>query len=223
MPSLDVCCPDPQAITDRIRCIAASLVPLRIALRLRMATKRFRSARYWHNTILLLWTVPFLVLPGVIGAASSGNFTLLAVMLTISLLAVLLAAAWDRRKTFTYELNETQLVISGGTVRHAFPMEDIQDGSLLDRAAAREYLSQHLHTIGAADRPAVVKDFLRFSTMDIGVKSFTLGLGRALIDRMPNAKSDLVLLRLRGNRTVLLSPAYSQDFVESLNRRKLVG
>lgn len=188
-----------------------------------MAIKRFRSARYWHNTMLMLWAVPFLILPGVIAAASSGNFTLLVVMFLIGLAAVGVAMARDSRKTFLYELDETQLVVVDGGSQHSIPMADIIDGSLLDRAAAREYLRQHLQSGDLSD-PAetFTNDFQRFCTMDIGVKTFTLGLGRTLIDRMPNAKSDIILLRMRNNRAILLSPTHAQDFVESLNRRKLV-
>ncbi len=188
-----------------------------------MAIKRFRSARYWHNTMLMLWAVPFLVLPGIIAAGSSGNFTLLVVMLLISGVTVGIAAARDGRKNFLYELDEQLLVVVDGAETHEFLMADVNDGSLLDRAAAREYLREHLQgRAGVADASKVVDDFQRFCTMDIGVKSFTLGLGRALIDRMPDAKSDLVLLRLRGGRALLLSPTHAQDFVESLNRRKLL-
>lgn len=186
-----------------------------------MAIKRFHSARYWHNTALMLWGVPFLVLPGIIAAASSGNFTLLAVMFVVSLAAVLIAIARDSRKSFTYELQESQLVIIGGSVRQELDMAEIIDCSLLDRSAAREYLREHRQG-RTASPDAYAKDFQRFCTMDIGVRSFTLGLGRILIDRMPNAKSDLVLLRLRNERAMLLSPTHTQDFVESLNRRKLL-
>jgi hypothetical protein len=43
-------------------------------------------------------------------------------------------------------------------------------------------------------------------------------LGRRLIDRLPNSKEDLVLLRLKGQRQLLLSPVYNQDLVDTLSR-----
>jgi hypothetical protein len=49
--------------------------------------------------------------------------------------------------------------------------------------------------------------------------SYTLGVGRNVIDRLPNAKHDLVLLRLRNGDDLLLSPQYNQDLVDSLSRR----
>lgn len=187
-----------------------------------MATKRFRTARYWHNTLVMLWSVPFLILPGVIVAASSGNFSLLVVMLLCGLVAVTIAVVRDGSRTFMYELDEEQLIIVDGAVKHMVPMKEIIDGSLLDRAAVREFLRQHLQTGQRDQADAFAADLQRFCTMDIGLRSFTFGLGRVLIDRMPNAKSDLVLLRLIGGRALLLSPTHAQDFIVSLNRRKMV-
>jgi hypothetical protein len=55
--------------------------------------------------------------------------------------------------------------------------------------------------------------------VDIGLTSYTLGVGRNVIDRLPNARHDLVLLRLRNGEELLLSPQYNQDLVDSLSRR----
>jgi hypothetical protein len=44
-------------------------------------------------------------------------------------------------------------------------------------------------------------------------------MGRAVIDRLPNARHDLVLLRLRTGEDLLLSPQYNQDLVDALSRR----
>ena len=59
-----------------------------------------------------------------------------------------------------------------------------------------------------------------------GQKLFSLAisliLGGAIgnvIDRLPNARHDLVLLRLRNGEELLLSPQYNQDLVDSLSRR----
>ncbi|MBL7952244.1 MAG: hypothetical protein JNM62_11055 [Flavobacteriales bacterium] len=188
-----------------------------------MATKRFRTARYWHNALLMFWGVPFLVLPGIIVGASSGNFALLWVSIGVSVAAIALAAKRDRRKSVVYELDETRLVIVDGNERHAYAMNDIADASLLDRAAAREYLREMIQSRGAgADAAGITAVFEQHCTVDIGLVSYTLGLGRALIDRMPNAKNDLVLVRLRNGEARALSPLHAQDFVESLNRRKLL-
>ena len=60
--------------------------------------------------------------------------------------------------------------------------------------------------------------FLRYCTVDIGLRSLTLGLGRGMIDRMPNARHDMVLLRLRGGQDLLLSPEYNRDLVDHIGR-----
>jgi hypothetical protein len=188
-----------------------------------MPAKRFRTARYWHNALLMIWATPFIVLPGVIVAASSGNFDLLWISITVVFGVIVVAAARDRRKSFIYELDDVRLLISGGGEDHSFAMAEIADASLVDRSAAREYLRQRIQTRGAeADAPAMEEEFSRFCSVDIGLTSFTLGLGRALIDRMPNAKNDLVLIRLGSGKALMLSPTHAQAFIESLNRRKLM-
>jgi hypothetical protein len=188
-----------------------------------MATKRFRTVRYWHNTQLMLWAVPFLVLPGLIVGASSGKFGLLWISIVVSMVAILVATVRDRRKNVVYVLDETRMVIVGSTPKQEFPMNEIADASLLDRTAAREYLREMVRQRGGqADATLMFAEFQRNCTVDIGMVSYTLGLGRVLIDRMPDAKNDLVLIRLRNGEAMLLSPAHAQDFVESLNRRKLV-
>ena len=91
----------------------------------------------------------------------------------------------------------------------------------IDRTGAREYIRQRslIHTKGWRDLRRRGKAFTRFCTVDIGLTSYTLGVGRNVIDRLPNAKHDLVLLRLRNGDDLLLSPQYNQDLVDSLSRR----
>ena len=60
--------------------------------------------------------------------------------------------------------------------------------------------------------------YVRFCTVDIGLKSMTFGIGRQLADQRPDAKNDLVLIRTSDGQAFLLSPVYNQDTVESLNR-----
>ena len=39
-----------------------------------------------------------------------------------------------------------------------------------------------------------------------------------MIDRMPNARHDMVLLRLREGEDLLLSPEYNRDLVDHIGR-----
>jgi len=187
-----------------------------------MAIKRFRSARYWHNTFVMLWGVPFIVLPGIIVTATSGNFTLLWCLLSLCAIGSVMALVRDGKKSFIYELDDDRLTIVQGAFRKEFAMTDIADATLLDRAAAREYLREQVEGYGSGgDRGALAASFQRFCSVDVGFVSYTLGLGRILIDRLPDAKYDLVLLRSREEGAFVLSPVHAQSFVEVLNRRKL--
>jgi hypothetical protein len=180
-----------------------------------MAIRRFRTQRLWHNTLIMVWAIPFLILPGIIVGASSGRFLLFQVMLGVALLGVLLAARRDSRKTATYQVDDDKLVLSTAETTREVRVSDILDASLLDRVGARAYLKEF-----TAD-PASRDEFMRYCTVDIGFSTFTLGAARRLIDRLPSAKGDLLLIRLRGGGVILLSPLHAQDLVDTLGRRKL--
>lgn len=180
-----------------------------------MGIRRFRTQRLWLNTLIMVWGIPFLILPGIIVGASSGRFLLFQVMLGISLIGVVLAARRDSRKTAIYQVDDDKLILSTTDATREVRVSEILDASLLDRVGARAYLREF-----TAD-PAVREEFMRYCTVDIGFSSFTLGAARRLIDRLPSAKSDLLLIRLRGGGVILLSPLHAQDLVDTLGRRKL--
>ncbi len=71
------------------------------------------------------------------------------------------------------------------------------------------------------DRNAVKareRAFVRFCTVDIGLRSMTFGIGRQFVDSMPNAKNDLLLVRLSNGEDILLSPEYNQSLIERIGR-----
>ncbi|MCB0766833.1 MAG: hypothetical protein KDB95_06455, partial [Flavobacteriales bacterium] len=172
---------------------------------------------------IMVWGIPFLILPGVIVGASSGRFLLFQVMLGVSLLGILLAARRDSRKKAFYSIDGDKLMLSTPEKERTIPIGEITDASLLDRVGARAFLKEmsDLDT----EKPFVEKRdaFMRFCTVDIGFRSFTLGAARRLIDRLPSAKSDLLLIRLRSGEMLLLSPMYAQDMVDTIGRRRLHG
>lgn len=188
-----------------------------------MGNKRFRTQRVWHNTLLAVWSVPFVLLPGVIVAASSGRFVLLQVLGGLLLLGVAIAMLRDRRKSCWYILEEEVLGLVHNGSRKDIPVVEISDASLIDRTAAREFLlagARHAKK-SKAERQASAATFTKYCTVDIGVVSYTFGVGRSLIDRLPSGKRDLVLMRVRNGESYLLSPLHSQEFVESISRRKI--
>ena len=191
-----------------------------------MGTKRFRTSRRWHNTLIMVWGYPFLVLPGIIVGASSGRFRLLQVMALLGLLGILAALRRDRKRSGVYSIEGDRLILQVNADERRIDLEEVNDASLIDRMGARAYLKDR----GRGGQPesasvdhAQADAFTRYCTLDIGLHSYTLGLARNVIDRLPSAKDDLVLLRLRGGEDLLLSPIHAQAMVDSLARRKMLA
>lgn len=186
-----------------------------------MASKRFRTQRLWHNTLIMVWTVPFLVLPGIIVGASSGDFKLLLAMVVVAALGLTLAALRDSRKKAVYTIDDDRLLLSTAGQERELSIGEVLDASLLDRVGARAYLKELTGSTKRLSEAELREEFMRFCTVDIGFSTLTLGVARSLIDRLPSAKRDLLLLRLRNGEVLLLSPLHAQDMVDTLGRRKL--
>lgn len=185
-----------------------------------MAEKRFRTRRQWHNTLLVLYTGPFLVLAGIAIALASGRFLVLGVIIALMLLALTMALFRDASSSALYVVSPGKLKLVRGNDELVVPAADILDASLVERTSARDYfLSRHgSASEGQGSLAERRKEFLRFCTVDIGMRTFTFGIGRLVIDRMPDAKRDLVLLRTRERGDRLLSPDFNHDLVESIMR-----
>lgn len=174
-----------------------------------------------HNTLMVVWMSPFAVLIGLIVAASTGRFTTLVALLSLVLLGLGVALYRDLSGRSSYRVNWDHLTLVNERERLNIPFTEIADASLIDRSGAREYIRQRslVHTTSWRELRRRAKAFTRFCTVDIGLTSYTLGVGRTVIDRLPNAKHDLVLVRLRNGDDLLLSPQYNQDLVDALSRR----
>jgi hypothetical protein len=174
--------------------------------------------------MIMVWGIPFVVLPGVIVGASTGEFLLLEVMLGLSVLGLLIAIARDRRKRCYYIMEEERIILVRNDERREVAMNDVVDASLVDRAGARAYLREWLNSdMKSMSRAERVDLFTHYCTVDIGLTSYTLGLGRNLIDQLPNAKTDLLLLRLQSGEDLILAPVHVQEMIESIGRRKIRG
>jgi hypothetical protein len=186
-----------------------------------MGETRYRTRRQWHNVTMVLWVAPFAVLVGVIIAMSSGRFMPLITILLLFTVALVVALLRDRTRTCTYRIEGDMVSLTNGVETVQIAMAEITDASLIDRIGAREYLRQRYQHKARSRREwlAFAAHTTRFCTVDIGLTTFTLGIGRTVIDRMPDARHDLVLLRLRNGEVLLLSPEYGQDFADTLGRR----
>ncbi|MCW5897686.1 MAG: hypothetical protein KIT10_00325 [Flavobacteriales bacterium] len=183
-----------------------------------MGIRRFHTRRQWHNTLIMAWVTPFLLLMGVILLAAAGLFWPLLVIGAGCVVGLLVAISRDLVNRCVYTVEEDRLVLEHGRERLEIRLADIADASLLDRAAAREYIRSRTRAGDPSKARERIRAFLGYCTVDIGLTSFTLGLGRGIIDRLPEAKHDLVLLRVRDQREFLLSPMYNQDLISAVTR-----
>jgi hypothetical protein len=186
-----------------------------------MGESRFGTRRQWYNTTMVGWVAPFAILLAGILSMAIGELLPVAVIQVMVVISLVVALLRDRSPQCSYVLDAHCITLSNARETLRVPFEDIADASLIDRIGAREYIRQYRLQHGAEPRQmqGLVKRCTRFCTMDIGLTTVTLGLGRSIIDRMPNARHDLVLLRLRNGEPLLLSPMYNQAMVEMLGRR----
>jgi len=187
-----------------------------------MGTKRYRTKRVWHNTLVMVWATPFGLLPGIIVGSSTSRFTLLYIMLVLCALGLIIAFARDRVQNCYYRMVDDRMELTRNRKTRSIAVDRITDASLIDRSGARAYIRENGIKSKAGGMVTAIgaEPFLRYCTVDIGLTSYTLGFGRTLIDRLPQAKSDLVLLRMDTGEALLLSPTQVQDLVDNLSRLK---
>jgi hypothetical protein len=187
-----------------------------------MPRKEFHTRRQWHN--VSVWAISGLlfVLFALVIAARSGDWPILYWVAGPVLLGLVITYLHDRGVDAVYTVEQGRLTLWNRKDRMVLSREEIRDASLVDRTAARTYIRQKVDDLVAngaseADVRARMGSFTRFCTVDIGLRSYTLGIGRRLVDTMPNAKHDLVLLRLRDGSDVLLSPLYNQGLMDAIS------
>jgi len=188
-----------------------------------MSSKHFHTRRQWHN--VYVWAIGSLlfVLFGLVIAARSGEWIVVIVLGGAALIGLLFTYIHDRSVDANYAFTGDRLLLWNKRERLELARTEIRDASLVDRTAARMYITQKLDRLveegldpGEARTRALA--FIRFCTVDIGLRSLTFGIGRKLVDTMPNAKHDLVMLRLANGQELLLSPEYNQDLMDHISR-----
>lgn len=187
-----------------------------------MSIKRFRSRRQWNNTLLVLGATPFLLLVGVILFTLQGKSGILLAIAAVCVLGLVVALVRDLGSVASYSLDGEQLILMARRERQVIELADVLDVSLIDRSGAREYILAGIRAKGINGllaKRAAAKRPTRFTTVDIGLNSYTFGVGRRMIDRMPDARKDLVLVRLRDGDTFILSPEYNQELISSVSHR----
>lgn len=190
-----------------------------------MRDRRFRGRQHWYNTVAWIRVSVFAGLSVFLFAAATGNAVVLWIALPVLGASAAVALVRDRRKRCVYSLEDGLLRLSNGREERSIGLDQVQDTTLLNRSAAREYIQQRSKAAAerGVSREEVVareREFVRFCGVDIGLHSLSFGLGRRMIDRMPGARQDLVLLRSRGGNDHLLSPVHEQDLVGAIAKAK---
>ena len=188
-----------------------------------MRGKRYRTRRHWHN--VAVWTTASAIFLGigVLFTAATGKFIPLLALLILAMLGLVISVARDRAIRCYYVVDGDILWLHSQSSVYEVRISDVQDASLVERAAARDYIQQKLRKAKEDGLDMELarqreRDYIKYCSVDIGLRSFSFGIGRRMIDRMPDARRDLVLLRLRNGQDHLLSPVYNQDLVSALSR-----
>lgn len=185
--------------------------------------KRFRTQRGWNNLKAVLIAAPF-ILTGVAGVGlATGQIKLIIATAGLVLAAVVIALVRDWQRPALYRITGGALELSRGGDRLTIPATDILDVSLMERIACRDYVMRKTlrkRVGGLAAKRSAKQAFMRFCTMDVGLRSYSFGLGRLFIDRMESARQDLLLLRLKSGEELFLSPEHLQEMMDQIMRLK---
>jgi hypothetical protein len=188
-----------------------------------MPEKRFRARRRYAHT--RVWAITALILT--LGGLALHTVTRQGVFPQVAVgigLAGLVMGIWqDRRERIYYGVEDGQLLLRRKGTVERISLDAVQDASLVDRRAARDLLLERKRRMEeqgliSAEREEFQRQFTKWCSADIGLGSF--GFGHDLLDRRPDGKYDLVLLRLQDGRSLLLSPVYNQDLISALNKGK---
>lgn len=185
--------------------------------------KRFRTQRGWNNLKASLIAAPF-ILTGVVGVGlATGQIKLILITAGLVLAAVVVALVRDWQRPALYRIAGGALELSRGGQHLTIPAADILDVSLMERIACRDYVTRKAlrnRAGGRAAKRAAQQAFMRFCTLDVGLRSYSFGLGRLFIDRMESARQDLLLLRLKSGEELILSPEHLQEMMDHITRLK---
>ncbi|HEY0977400.1 MAG TPA: hypothetical protein VGE21_08010 [Flavobacteriales bacterium] len=181
--------------------------------------KRYRTRRYRSNLTAWSWTCVPLGVGVLVATVLTGNKWV--PLVALSVVAVGFAIAWwrDRIPDITYGMDREKMTLGRGGIRREVPLEEVMDVNLIDRSAARQYVQRTVRSQSTERREMrkATRALLRYCTVDIGMASLSFGIGRSMIDRLPNGKDDLLLLRLRTGEQFLLSPQYPHDVITAVD------
>ncbi|MBK8226725.1 MAG: hypothetical protein IPK70_06065 [Flavobacteriales bacterium] len=188
-----------------------------------MSEKLFKTRRQWQNVRVVAISAPFLLSAVAAIGFTFGHIKLIIGSAGILVVAALLAIVRDRQRPAQYRITDSSLELIRGKEREKLSAGEILDASMMERIACREYVrrkvQKRLKEQGTSPRESMA-EFMRFCTIDVGLRSYTFGLGRLFVDRMESSRHDLILLRATNGSEYLLSPDRNQEMIEQLSRLK---
>jgi hypothetical protein len=188
-----------------------------------MPTKRFKIKKQWTNSKVWAFTSMMMVITAIAITGMTGQLWIFVSTVGVAAVGFILSIWNDRAGNVSYSIENRELVLKRNSTEKRISFDNMRDASLLDRMAARDLLRQlmenaRLKGADTATLKEMRKQYVRYCTVDIGLSSLTFGIGRHLVDQRPDAKNDLVLIRMSDDQALLLSPVYNQEVVESMNR-----
>lgn len=188
-----------------------------------MSEKLYKTRRQWHNVRVVALIAPFVLTAASGVGLASGHIKLIVGSFVLVVLAFVVAIIRDRQRPAQYRITDRAMELNRGQYHDTIGAGDILDASTMERVACREYVSRkvqkRLREHGTNARKSE-SEFMRYCTIDIGLRSYTLGIGRLFIDRMESSRHDLILLRTKSGAEYLLSPERNQDMMEQISRLK---
>jgi len=185
--------------------------------------KRYRTRRQWNNARFILTVIPFIVVTVLVIALINGALWLIGTSIVLATVLLAVALVRDRRRGGEYRVSAEGVLLQRGPHTLMIGAADVLDASLMERSSCREYVRRRIASKGvtsARERRKAEAAFTRFCSVDVGLKSFTFGFGRRVIDRMSTIQNDLLLLRSKSGHEYLLSPERNQDMIEQIARLK---
>src|SRR5690606_17198166 len=94
-----------------------------------MPQKNFTSRRQWHNTLVMVWAAPFLLLTGALVLAIGGQVEGLVIGAAIMIAGLGLALMRDMRSISRYAVRSDKIVLESKNARSMISADDLIDAS----------------------------------------------------------------------------------------------
>lgn len=184
-----------------------------------MRSKKFKSKKRAFNTrIWGLVSLVLLVVALLIFMATDEALPL-QVMGILSVVALMFGSRLDKQKSGYFYVDGDELVIKNALSSRRILLTQIKDASIVDPGAAKRYIMQRIEEAdNILSSKKRISLFTQFTSVDIGLGTTPNWLVSLFQGNTSNKRNDLLLLRLRDDTDLLLSPTHEQDAVSYLNK-----